>query len=714
MSSFRMNLSLTNKLFLMFGALGLGAVLISSYFSYHYTKNALLERTYNQLTSVRTLKKWQLENFFNDRLNELQQIANLSQTKKIVQSDFHSLNDKRTNDIRYFINKSNYFSNFYITKLKNPKTLVFRKENIDVVSHYLETNKPEFSIIDTINKNILLEKEALIFDFQIHLIEPNPHKIFIGVPLWDDSVLFGTAIIDFTVDIINNIMLVQDNKTGLGESGESYLVGQDYYMRSSSRFKDDSFLNVKVKTIATQNAFNNIENTEIISDYRGIKVLSSYGKINVKGLNWIILAEIDFNEVMSNIIAARNKIILITLIICLLILPVSYLLSGKITHPIIKLKHAINEVSEGSFDIHVESKSKDEIGSLTISFNKMAEHLRKQKQEVKEREQRLQHFYDATKDAIILHYNNIPFLINQTTVKLTGYSEEEIKRLNIDSFLILKTDASYFKSPLKTNVYESKLIKKDQTLLDVEVQENAIEFDGSFINTLVIRDISKRKKAEKALLEERKQRLSSLIDGQEMERQRLSRELHDSLGQFLIAIKLKLEGASDANIEKVREILLSTREMFNNIIEEVRRISNNLMPAVLYEFGIQTALSNLCKRTEETGHFEVRFYTNLTSDKYEKKIKIYIYRITQEALNNCVKHSCASLVKVYLLETTGNIKLIIKDNGKGFNFEENNIYTGNGLLNMKERATLINAKFEIKTASEQGTEISILIPYHIV
>jgi len=706
---FRFNL--TNKLFFFFLLIGLGGVLVTNFFSFNNTRNALLDRTYKQLTSVRVLKKNQIEIFFKDRINEITHLATSVQTKKIFETTLKKRSQKDFYyDIDLFIKNANYFENLFVSNFS--KGLIFSKDTGIVQFSFDDSiiNDSRIATLKQLQTKIIKEKAAVVQDFQINIKGHHNNMLYIAAPVFKKDTICGMIALDLSSEAINNIMLFQDNRSGLGESGESYLVGGDYYLRSSSRFKDNSFLNIKVKTVATEEALNQIENTKIISDYRGVKVISSYSKIDIPHLNWVILAEIDFKEVMVGITMARKKFIYISILICLLILPLSYLLSSNITHPIIKLNHAINQLSEGSFDIYIKNTSRDEIGSLTASFNLMAERLTKQSKEVKEREERLQHFYDATKDAIILHNNNVPMLFNQTACSLTGYSDNELMRMSIDGFLILKSDIPTAQSPFKNVIYETKLVKKDQSLLDVEVQENTVEYNSNFIRSLVIRDISRRKKAEKALLEEREKRLSSLIDGQEMERQRLSRELHDSLGQSLIAIKLKLESAIDADTQKTHEIVDSVKKLFDNTIDEVRRISNNLMPAVLYEFGIQTALSNLCKRVEEAAAFEVRFYSNLTGDNYDKKIKTYIYRIA----HNCVKHSKAILVKVYLLESTGNIKLIIKDNGKGFIFDENYINSGNGLLNMKERAHLIDAKYQIKSSIGQGTEIIVEIPikYH--
>lgn len=707
-----LKLNLTLKLFLLFVIVGLGAVLITSTFSYYYTKKAILNRAFEQLTSVREMKKMRIVNFFSDRINELNHIVSSSGTRILFsEKNLRNRNIGHFRDLSNLLKNSPYFDNLLIDNFTN--CLIVKEDSLLTTDDKdsIESVIP-FATLNEIENKVKGLQKPFIQDFRVDKKGKHGDKLYVVSPVIMDNKMVGMALLDINAKAINEIMLVSDNSSGLGESGESYLVGDDFFMRSSSRFKDNSFLNVKVMTDATVKAMDKMSAMELITDYRGKKVLSSYDLIQQFGLNWVILAEIDFKEVMADIVKARNKIYFMCLLVFLIILPVSYLFAGKITFPIIRLKYAVNQVSEGSYDQKLCSHGNDEIASLTESFNAMIDNLKQKSLEIKEREERLQHFYDATKDAIILHYNGNITLLNHAAVKITGYKEEELMRMNVDNFLVLKSDPSALKSLTRSNIYESILVRKDQSLVDVEVQENAVEYCGKFYDALVIRDISKRKKAEKALLEEREKRLTSLIDGQEMERQRISRELHDSLGQSLIAIQLHIESAINADTEKSKVILAKTKLLFDNTIDEIRRISNNLMPAVLYEFGIQTALSNLCKRIEESAKMEVRFYTNVTGEYNDGKIKTYIYRIAQEALNNCVKHAKASLVKVYLLEQTGHINFIVKDNGKGFDIDNTLTGKGNGLINMKERAHLINARFELKSAIGQGTEINVLIPFN--
>jgi signal transduction histidine kinase len=204
--------------------------------------------------------------------------------------------------------------------------------------------------------------------------------------------------------------------------------------------------------------------------------------------------------------------------------------------------------------------------------------------------------------------------------------------------------------------------------------------------------------------------LRSLIDGQEIERQRLSRELHDGIGQALIAIKLRLDSLSFMEEKEIKESLGQIQGRFDRIIDEIRRISTDLMPAVLDEFGIVIALRNLCLDTGENAGIKVDFEFSGKADELNKKIKTYLYRIVQEAFHNVVKHAAAAEVIVRLYLEKEWIRLVIKDNGIGFDLKNLPADSGHGIPNMRDRVKLMQGTLDIESERGKGTKISVIIP----
>jgi len=223
------------------------------------------------------------------------------------------------------------------------------------------------------------------------------------------------------------------------------------------------------------------------------------------------------------------------------------------------------------------------------------------------------------------------------------------------------------------------------------------------------------KDSTRELKMERYGRMRSVIDGEEMERQRLSRELHDGIGQLLIAIKLRMESLLYQDEKDIKNSIQELKKYFDEIIDEVRRISNNLLPSVLEAFSIPIAFRNLFSETEEHSNLKIHFEAKGNFDDLDKKTKTYIYRLTQEALSNIVKHAEATEVSVKLVRKADTLTLVISDNGKGFSIEHAGKDGGNGIHNMRERANLLQGQIEIASAPGEGTTITlkvqIIIPY---
>lgn len=205
-------------------------------------------------------------------------------------------------------------------------------------------------------------------------------------------------------------------------------------------------------------------------------------------------------------------------------------------------------------------------------------------------------------------------------------------------------------------------------------------------------------------------RLRSFIEGEEKERQRLSQELHDGIGQYLIAIKMKLESLLYIDEREIKDHINKIRADFDKTVEEIRRISTNLMPSVLEAFGIVYAIRNLCVETSEQTGIKINLYFKGDLESLDMTIKTYLFRISQEAVNNIVRHAHASTADLRLTRMTNEVFFSITDNGKGFSTERLKKLAGNGIRNMRDRVNLLNGTIDIKSAEDKGTLIMIKIP----
>ncbi|MBK8807500.1 MAG: PAS domain S-box protein [Bacteroidales bacterium] len=705
----RFNISIREKLVVYFVSLGILAIILVGVYSFSSARKAIIERSFHQLTSIKEVKKDRLHRFFLDRNRDLGYISDSEEIAKMLKSMYaktdillekDSFSTRLTDD---FLKKGNYFSKLIISdtngcyiELKTNKKHAFIKNEFQSKSPY---------------KDLLIKikrfNQTCIQDFTTN---DSSSTLLIGAPIKNTkNQTIGTIILAIPQNAINEIMYEDKAHTGIGESGESYLVGSDYIMRTESRFNKNSALFQSVKTESVINALNGNSGTKVLKDYRNITVLSSYSLINVRGIRWVILVEIDFKEVMTPIYKIRNDIILMSSFISMTFFFVSFMISKRITDPLIRLSKATMEIASGKYGKKLPIEYADEIGELTESFNTMSVQIREQTKELKEREKRLNHFYEATTDGIILHDRGVPVLVNQAICKLTYYSQSELLQLLIGEIFSISDYESYIMHPNKSFSYETLCYRKDGTFFHIEIQEKPIEFEGKIISSSVIRDISERIEAEEAIKRERQKRLSSFIDGQEDERKRISRELHDGLGQVLIGIKMRLEGVKFNNLEKDRETVDFLKDLTSQTVKEVRRISNALMPSALRELGLVMAINNLCKQVEQNHNKEINFDFDDSVNFDDDRIKMYLYRVIQEALNNAVKHSGATCIKVILKLENNNLHLIIEDNGEGFDIASLQ-NSGNGLHNMKERIQLLNGKIKIISGIGEGTIINARIP----
>lgn len=594
------NTSITGKLVLYFLLLNIMTVVVIGSYSYFRAKDALMKRTFDQLASVRTEKQYRIERFFMDRSADLDLMAHtedvLKMSRMLVNHQTNANHDSLLFLAEYkkFLQKhllsGNFYTRFFLFA-KDGNMVSFLVAPNHELSFSFGTTAPFFG---DILRHTQASDRVIFQDYTIaHSSKP---AIYGGTGIFDEEGRYlGTIAVEIDANAISNMLLENDPQNGLGQSGESYLVGYDLLMRSHSRFQNDAIYKKVVNTPATQKAKQGVSGHAVIRDYRNIKVLSSFTDLHVNGIDWILITEIDEHEALIPIRSLRNNILYLSALMSLLLFAFVYLIAKRISSPIIRLKQAAEHITDGKYDALVDNiQSNDEINSLISAFNEMSAKIKEQTEN------------------------------------------------------------------LKT---------------------------------------------------ERAMRMTSMIDGQELERQRLARELHDGLGQSILAIKMRLERVSKSSPEKAQEILAETKQLIANTISEVRTISNNLIPAILNEFGLSDALKNLCKELTKSSGIEVSLNTSAYQIKSEDKINTYLYRIAQEALNNAMKHSKATEIALRLHSDEAYVYLEINDNGKGFRYHHERKFCGNGINNMRERVQLLQGEIAIESGKGAGTSIQVKIPH---
>jgi len=206
---------------------------------------------------------------------------------------------------------------------------------------------------------------------------------------------------------------------------------------------------------------------------------------------------------------------------------------------------------------------------------------------------------------------------------------------------------------------------------------------------------------------------AALLSAQERERKLIAQEIHDSMGASLAATKFKVETAleemGDDN-PQTRAALGSVIPIIQGTIEEARRIQMSLRPSVLDDLGILATINWFCRQFESTySNIRIKKEIEIEEHKVPDSLKIVIYRVLQEALNNIAKHSKAAVVLLFLRKTDQKVQLVIRDSGQGFDLEETYSRKGTarglGLDSMRERTELSGGSFSIESNKGKGTTI---------
>jgi two-component system sensor histidine kinase UhpB len=313
---------------------------------------------------------------------------------------------------------------------------------------------------------------------------------------------------------------------------------------------------------------------------------------------------------------------------------------------------------------------------------------------------------------------------------LTGYYKEEFDCRKVKwADLILPEDLAeargIFITALKGDksfVREYRLKRKDGEVRSIQDRGQIYCDDAGKIDYIkgVFFDITERKRAEEKLRESEENLrylASQLLTAQERERQRISRDLHDDLGQSLMLLKLQLRGIAreiPANLTELKEELANQNIIIDDMVNNLHRFCLALRPAILDDLGLVVAQKRLIEEFGALHGIEFSLDQDSVEDLLSPQAQIIIYRIFQESLTNIGKYAQASRVAVSFKRENDKVFLSVEDNGKGFDLEQIRAREvakrGLGLASMEERARMLGGIFEIQSEIGVGTKISFKIP----
>ena len=485
-------LSIQSKLTLMFLGVSVSSILVIAYIGYNSGKAALTRSIFNQLTSLRTTKSYEVRSFFDKLNRQVRSVSSNSTTKEAMNAfaqAHQKLNTKKIPSqwqqaiqtyyekeyipplaaniegepqIQTYLpyaNSDSYLQYHYTIKTPdfdkkveiddpgdgsqyskvhqqyhpNFRSLVSEFAYEDLFLINADTGKVVYSVYKGVDfstdlqsgpysqsalakafRQVIQDGEpnfVTLTDFEPYRPSHNQPAAIIASPLFEGGTLIGVVALQVNISEIDQVMTngKRWQEMGLGKSGETYLVGPDFLLRSNSRFlldkseapgyyqalaksgvdrskierikrQQNSILEQEVNTVAAQQALLGNSGIDIIDDYRGVSVLSSYGHLNVKGLDWAILAEMDAAEAFAPIAEFQKRVLISTVILILLITVLALLLSRIFVKPIQALMEGFRQLGAGDTDVSVTVNSQDEFHDLAMSFNQMVENLSQKNQ----------------------------------------------------------------------------------------------------------------------------------------------------------------------------------------------------------------------------------------------------------------------------------------------------------------------------------------------
>lgn len=533
-------------------------IALLSFYSYREFSNVLNDRILQQLNSIKTLKKNQIEHLIK------------SEWEKFESADFYNQNiDSTVFILSDSIKKTNGIHDF----------TAFHVDKMTTIGFVSNSNK-------------------------------------------------GTKIKVLDYNKIKNILF---ERTGMGNSGESYLVGKDFRMRSQSRFyphKTPYTFTVKNENVA--NAFKGTNGRGVFADYRGVDVYSVSGLVEIPNLNMVILSEIDVDEVTIPLKKLKERLVGLTLAIFLLAVIISLFLTRIITNPIRNMQKSLRIMAEGDYN-------------QTNEFIKNSNEI--------------EEMFDALANLKVSLQGAVKFA-------------NDIGEMNLNTEYQLKSPNDLLGKSL------------------LAMRDKLIEFRNN--------EESSRIKSKRML-----------VNGLEDERRRLSRELHDGVGPYLTSLKHYIENKVENELKK-KEM----KKIVDDTISEIRLMSNALMPSSIDDFGVGVTLTNFIESLKKSTTVAIEYedLTKQDNSKITSHQAINIFRISQELINNSLKHSKAKNIRITLSEFDDFISLFYYDDGIGFDIST--VKLGSGIINIKERVEICNGKI-VNNATSGSTTFEIELPIEL-
>ncbi len=398
----KIKLKLRSQLLLIFSLIGILPVAIVATISLMKSSAALESNALEQLISSRDVKASQIESYLNSAKKE---ISILSNSRDIYEL-FHALqvyqeleeigseNDKfgidnidykgiwkeRSENLLKYVDILGYRDLLLLSADKGH--IIYSVKKGAELGSNVKKNFDEKNPVAALWRKVLETKNIAFQDFTPYRYRNNSPRLFIGAPVLNlRGDITSVIILELSGDIINDIM---SQRSGLGETGETYLVGQDNLMRSNSYLDSarysvmNAFANPEsnqATSIAINAALSGETGSKVIDSYLGREVLSAYAPLKFEGVTWAIVAEQSHGEAFASVSGIKWAVMISILITAVIIIAIGIVLSRSITHPILKMTDIVNQLASGNVRKRTNIKRSDELGDMASSLDNFAEEL---------------------------------------------------------------------------------------------------------------------------------------------------------------------------------------------------------------------------------------------------------------------------------------------------------------------------------------------------
>ncbi|MCX7696788.1 MAG: Cache 3/Cache 2 fusion domain-containing protein [Bacteroidales bacterium] len=346
----------------------------------------------------------------------------------------------------------------------------------------------------------------------------------------------------------------------------------------------------------------------------------------------------------------------------------------------------------------------DRLYKISREILKSKRQLSKVSKALADSEDRFKKLFNSSGDAIFVTDEDENIIeVNEAACKELEYTREELLRKKITE---IKSEA--YKDKVSENrriiyekgfhQFESEHVTKSGKILKVEFISRLVNYRGEKLILSVVRNVTDRIELERKML-------SAAIRGEEKERQRIARELHDGLGPLLSTLKLYVgELSGDITRQEKEDLLQHIHEIIDESIQNIRQIANNLMPSIINDYGLIKAIEHFCEKINKTNTINIHFEYDIQKERINSDLELILFRIISELINNTLKHANAENINILLIQQEQKLYVFYKDDGIGFDpqliLQQES--TGLGLKSIISRIKSINANYFVSSSPGKG------------